>query len=351
MSCEVNFVWNYVNNLCYEHLKRTGKFFSAYDICEYTKGATLEGLDISAATVQCINMKYFENRLTNKKAKLAWRKSIGSRKSLGWIPFRNKAIRLKDHKIKYQNRLYSIIDTYDLSKYNIRSGSFNEDSRGRWYINICVETKDKIHPTYNGFNAIGIDLGLKDFLTCSDGLKFESQKHYRNLEPKLQIAQRANKKNRTRAIHAKIKNQRNDFHHKLSTQLVTENSAIFVGNVNASKLAKTKMAKSVNDAGWSAFRTMLRYKCDYAGVWYEEVNESYSTQVCSVCMAKPESSPKGMDGLGIREWKCDGCGIIHDRDVNAARNILALGHGRLAGGSDIKSIKALYAMNTIDDCR
>ncbi len=83
-----------------------------------------------------------------------------------------------------------------------------------------------------------------------------------------------------RAIHAKIKNIRSDFQHKLSRQLVNDHAAIFVGNVNAKGLAKTKLAKSVLDAGWSAFRTMLKYKCQQAGVWFEEVNEAYTTQTC-----------------------------------------------------------------------
>ncbi|HLG27950.1 MAG TPA: transposase, partial [Paenisporosarcina sp.] len=134
-----------------------------------------------------------------------------------------------------------------------------------------------------------------------------------------------------RAIHAKIKNKRLDFHHKLSNKLVAENSAIFVGNVSAKALVKTKMSKSVLDAGWTAFRTMLKYKSHEAGVWFEEVNERYSTQTCSCCGSR-QDSPKGRAGLRIREWACGECGITHDRDVNAAMNILALGHERLAVG-------------------
>jgi IS605 OrfB family transposase len=91
------------------------------------------------------------------------------------------------------------------------------------------------------------------------------------LEPKLAVAQRAGKEDRVRAIHAKITNRRKDFLHKLSTNLTAVNAAIFVGNVNASGLAKTSMAKSVLDSGWSTFRTMLQYKCDDAGVWFKEV--------------------------------------------------------------------------------
>ena len=77
---------------------------------------------------------------------------------------------------------------------------------------------------------------------------------------------------------------------------------------------------------------MLKYKCANAGVWFEIVNEANTTQTCSCCNAKPSSSPKGRVGLGIREWTCVECGVTHDRDLNAAKNILALGHERLAGG-------------------
>jgi transposase len=87
----------------------------------------------------------------------------------------------------------------------------------------------------------------------------------------------------------------------------------------------------VLDAGWSALQTMLQTKCDRAGVWFREVNEAFSTQTCSACGSLPPGRPKGIAGLGIREWTCSACGSVHDRDVNAARNILAVGHGRLAG--------------------
>jgi len=133
-----------------------------------------------------------------------------------------------------------------------------------------------------------------------------------------------------RAIHARIKQRRKDFLHKLSTRLVREHGAIFVGNVNAAALSQTRQAKSVLNAGWSTFRTMLRYKCDDARVWFDEVDEAYSTQTCSACGAR--CGPKGIAGLGIREWRCRQCEAVHDRDVNAARNILAAGRRRLAEG-------------------
>ena len=122
--------------------------------------------------------------------------------------------------------------------------------------------------------------------------------------------------------------------HKASSYLVKNHALIVVGDLSAGKLVKTKMAKSVLDTGFSAFKTMLKYKCQQAGVWYIEVNESYTTQTCSCCGSR-SSSPKGRAGLRIREWTCSACDTTHDRDVNAAKNILALGHERLVEGTPV----------------
>jgi transposase len=93
-----------------------------------------------------------------------------------------------------------------------------------------------------------------------------------------------------------------------------------------------KITNSALDAGWSLLKTMLEYKCDHAGIVFKVVGELYTTQTCSNCGTLPDSRPRGIAGLGIREWTCDACGAMHDRDINAARNILALGHERPAEG-------------------
>jgi putative transposase len=121
-------------------------------------------------------------------------------------------------------------------------------------------------------------------------------------------------------IYARIANARRDFHHKLSMRIVREFDYIAVGNLNAAGLAKTRLAKSVLDAGWSSFRGMLRYNATAHGASYEEVDESFSTRVCSFCDCK--TGPKGVADLGMRSWVCAVCGVSHDRDVNSARNIL-----------------------------
>ena len=180
-----------------------------------------------------------------------------------------------------------------------------------------------------GTEAVGIDLGLKECATTSTGEKLEGR-WYRANEQALAKAQRARKKKRVKAIHAKIKNQRKDALHKFSTALVQKNAAIFVGDVASAKLVKTKMAKSTLDAGWAMLKTMLEYKSHQAGVVFEVVNEAYTTQACSQCGSV--EGPKGLSGLGKRRWTCS-CGAEHDRDVNAAKNIAARGLASLAEGA------------------
>ena len=222
--------------------------------------------------------------------------------------------------MRFNGRWLSLWDSYGMSGYDLRAGTFSEDARGRWYLNVTI--KVSVATRSEGRTSVGIDLGLKDFAATSVGHVIE-QRFYRRYEEALGKAQRARKKQRVTSLHAKIKNCRKDFLHKQSTALVRQYGAIFIGNVNASELAQTNMAKSVLDAGWSAFRTMLQYKCDSAGVWFEEVDERYSTQTCSCC--KLRTGPTGQEALSIRESTCPVCQTSHERDANAAKNILRTG--------------------------
>ena len=146
---------------------------------------------------------------------------------------------------------------------------------------------------------------------------------YRRHERALAIAQRAGRKPRVRAIHAKITNCRKHFLHELSTRLVRENRRICAGNINSCGLARTSLAKSVLDAGWSQLRSQIRYKAMRHGTEYIEVDERFSTQVCSACGVR--GGPQGREGLVVRDWSCGGCGARHDRDINAAINLLVSG--------------------------
>jgi len=328
MARSVNFCWNYINELSERSIKERGVFLSAYDIQKYTQGAHKD-LGLHSHTVQQIGKEYVTRRKQFKKRKLAWRKSGGVRRSLGWVPINTGMAKWKNGQVYHNGNYFKVWDSYDLSQYRFRSASFNEDARGRWYFNVVVEVEAEI-PI--GQDAIGIDLGLKDTATCSDGYQLEAGLFYRDLEGALGVAQRASNKKRVKAIHAKIANRRKDRLHKFSRQLVNRCGEIYVGNVKPSSFTKTKLAKSVLDAGWGLLKTMLDYKCEIAGVVFKEVNEAYTTQACSCCGALSASSPKGRAGLRIREWSCCECGVTHDRDINAARNILAVGRGRPAVG-------------------
>lgn len=346
LAGEVNFVWNFVNETSVRMLQRERRFASAYDLHALTRGASKEGLRLHSQTVQAINEEFATRRKQFRKAKLRWRVSNPARSnySLGWIPFKKSALRYRNGQVFFAGVPLSLWDSYGLAGYELGAGNICEDARGRWYLNVTVKVRKKPPPAAGLLEgAKAFDLGLKDFLTDSHGNQVAAQRFYRDLEAKIASAQRARKKDRVRALHAKVAHRRKDFLHKLSTAQARGQTAVFVGNVSASALAQTRMAKSVLDAGWSAYRTMLKYKCDDAGAWFAEIDEAYSTQECHACGAR--TGPKGLEGLSVRRWTCSCCGSEHDRDVNSAKVILARGlrwmeaqfaDARAAAGSSVE---------------
>lgn len=201
--------------------------------------------------------------------------------ALGWIPFKTAGIQYVNGQIRFCGHFFSVWDSYNLSQYTLKTGSFSEDARGRWYFNATVEVEEKPN---QASSSVGIDLGLKTVATCSDGTTLENNKIYRGLEHNLGLAQRANKKTLVKTIYARIKNRRKDALHKFTTALVDEHGAIFVGDVSSSKLVKTRMAKSVYDAGWYMLKTQLKYKANARSVVFKEVNERSTTLTCSYCL-------------------------------------------------------------------
>lgn len=325
----VNTVWNFVNELSQKHWDRKREILSAYDLQPYTKGSGVE-LDLPARTIQSIQEIHYARRKQFKKTKLKWRTSNGSKRSLGWIPFKESSVKLKNGKLCYSEKEFDFWDSYELKFYKIGGGSFNEDSRGRWYININVEIPELCGPVNkNPSSSIGIDLGIKDCATTSDGEKLKGGwgKRY---EKQIIKAQKSKNKKKYRALNAKVANKRRDDIHKFTTYIVDKNSMIFIGDISLRNFIKTKMMKGIYDASWSSFKTILSYKCHRAGVVFDVIDESYTSQTCSFCGSIPSSSPKGKRGLDIREWTCCECGTVHDRDINAAKNILARGHARLS---------------------
>ena len=325
MSVEVNQVWNYANDLSRRSIIEKKVWLSGFDINNHTSGASKEFNYIGSNTIQETAEEYVKKRNQAKRVKLKFRKSFGRKRSLGWIPFNCRSCVYMNGQIRFMGNFFSLWDSYGLGDYKFRAGCFTEDARGRWYF--CVAVRVSLQES-NNKSAIGVDLGLKDAAVCSNGVRLESGQ-YRSLESDLGIAQRANNKSRARNINAKIKNRRKDEQHKFTRDIVNSCGAVYIGGVSTQFLIKTN-AKSAHDVGHYSLKTMMQYKCQQAGVRYEEVNEMYTTQTCSSCGLIGDNSPKGRAGLGIRQWECE-CGSLHDRDINAAINILnvGVGHGPL----------------------
>ncbi|WP_433230619.1 RNA-guided endonuclease InsQ/TnpB family protein [Actinomadura formosensis] len=205
-----------------------------------------------------------------------------------------------------------------------------KDAAGRYFASFVVETTGE--PLPEAAAEVGIDLGLTHFAVTSDGRKITGPKFLRRAERRLRKAQQALSRrqkgsaNRRKAaarvarLHARVADARRDHHHKLSTQLVRDNQAVYVEDLAVNGLARTHLAKSVHDAGWSQFVSMLEYKAQRYGRAFAKVDRWFpSSKLCSACGTVTESMP-----LNVREWACP-CGAVHDRDVNAAINILAAG--------------------------
>jgi transposase len=319
-----NQVWNYCCQIQREAQSRwkaggKGRWPSAFDLIKLCTGSAKE-LGLHSDTVQTICRQFATSRDANR-GQLRFRASFGPKRALGWVPFINRAVQIEDSRVTYLKRPFHFWKSRDIGG-DIRAGAFVQDARGRWHVTFQCEVADDL-PTGNG--SVGIDLGLKTLATCNDGVKIPALRHYRQYEAALAVQQRAGNKRRVQAIHAKIAQARRHHLHEQSTKLVRANALIVVGNVKPTPLAKTRMAKSILDAGWTSFRHMLRYKASRHGAVFIKTDERWTSQTCSCCGSIPASSPKGMGALGVRHWECSDCGADHDRDVNAAQNILRVG--------------------------
>lgn len=219
----------------------------------------------------------------------------------------------------------------------------SRDSAGRYHISILVE--DTITPHTPADTAVGIDAGITTLYTLSNGEKITNPRHEKKDREKLARAQRQlakkqkGSKNRDKArrkvarIHARIADRRRDHLHKLSTRLVRENQVIAIEDLSVRNMVKNhSLARAISDASWAQFRTMLEYKADWYGREIIAIDRFYpSSKQCSACGMLQDSMP-----LNIRDWACPGCGEIHDRDINAAKNILAAGLAVSACGDGVR---------------
>ncbi|MFS4106389.1 RNA-guided endonuclease InsQ/TnpB family protein [Streptomyces sp. PD-S100-1] len=218
----------------------------------------------------------------------------------------------------------------------------SRDAAGRWFVSLLCE--DTVTPAPATTAAVGIDAGLTSLVALSTGEKITNPKHGGRDRARLARAQRelarktkgsANRekaRRRVARIHARITDRRRDFLHKLSTRLVRENQTVVIEDLTVRNLLRNgRLARAISDAAWRQLRSMLEYECAWYGRELVVIDRFFpSSKLCGTCGTVAMNMP-----LNVREWTCD-CGAVHDRDVNAARNILAAGLAASACGDGVR---------------
>ena len=234
-----------------------------------------------------------------------------------WIPNLKKLIKFKQHR-----KIEGAVKSYTITR----------EATGKWYISFLCQTvaPQKIERD----SVVGLDFGVIDFFTDSNGNKVPARKFLRSMESKLKRMQRSlskkvggsnnyqKLKQKIARLYDYISNCRKDANQKLSTILVNENQVISIEDLAISKMSRNhKLAKSLLDEGWYQFTSMLDYKMKWYGGSIIKIDRFYpSSKTCSACGYKASKMP-----LNVREWVCPVCGCVHDRDINAAQNILTEG--------------------------
>lgn len=226
------------------------------------------------------------------------------------------------------------------------SVTISKDCANRYFVSMLVE--DKIEPLPVVNQMVGLDLGLKSMVILSTGEAVGNPKFYAKDEKRLAKAQRRHAKkkkgsrNRDKArlkvarVHARINDRRRDYQHKLSTRILRENQVICVESLAVKNMVKNhKLAKAISDVGWGEFVRQLDYKSQWYGRTLVKIDRFFpSSKTCHACKHVIEDLP-----LDIREWVCPECGVFHDRDINAARNILAEGLSVAACGGSVRPVR------------
>jgi len=333
----VRYIYNWGLEQKIKTYKKENKSLSFYDTCKKMKDmkcqtetswlsdVNSQSLQVALKNLDSAFTKFFREKKGFPNFKNRHKKQSFSCPQNVKIDFHNSTVRLPrigEVKTIFSREFEGKVKTCTISK----------TRTNKYFIAVLVETseKPKKKPKLNEKKAIGLDLGIKDFAITSNGEKIDNPKYLRQAEGRLKILQKraSHKKkgsgNRKRANfrvakqHEKIRNKREDFLHKVSSKLISENQTICLETLNISGMMKNhKLAKSIADASWSKFVEFLKYKAEWYGCNLLFIGRfDPSSKMCSNCGA----INKALE-LKHRKWKCEECGITHDRDVNAAINI------------------------------
>jgi putative transposase len=328
-AIEVNQVWNWCNETSARAARRyvgKGKWLSGFDLCKLSAGATQCFEHIGADTIQRVNLEYALRRRQFRKVKLRFRISRGARRSLGWVPFKMASLKRRGKAVRFCGKSFRLFEAERLKGVRWQQGCFAQDAVGDWWL--CLPVEYTAERSVASDEAVGIDLGLKAIATTSDGATLDAGRWTERYAGQLATAQRRGHKRQAKRLHRRIARCRADALHKFSRKMIDRYQTIVVGDVSSTQWVKTRMAKSVLDAGWGRLRQMLQYKGEHAGRSVQIVNERFTTRACSSCGRL--TGPSGPGALVVRRWCCTACGAAHDRDINAARNILARSRCRTA---------------------